>query len=128
MGNHNTKDKLIILPLQIYDGILGMEWLAHNNTSISCKNGQMRFKIAKGSEVVIPATRGDHKLHFVTATKLLKAYRKKHMIYGVKSNPLDKPKPQNKLVWLHHYNDIFPEDLTELLLEREVDHAVDLIQ
>ena len=49
------------------------------------------------------------------------------MIYAVKLNPINKPKPINEPEWLSEYEDIFPEDLTELPPPREVDHAIDLI-
>lgn len=114
LGSHDTQANFRILPLGIYDGILGMDWLTHNHASIDCKNGQLKFNTAQGQEVVIVATRGDPKLQLVTATKLLKAYRKKRMIYAVKLNPVDKPKLQNEPEWLNEFSDVFSEDLTEL--------------
>ena len=49
------------------------------------------------------------------------------MIYAVKLNPMDKPKPANEPEWLSKFEDIFPEDLTELPPPRDVDHAIELI-
>ena len=49
------------------------------------------------------------------------------MVYAVKLNPVDKPSAKNKPDWLSNYEDIFPEELTQLPPKREVDHAIDLI-
>ena len=58
---------------------------------------------------------------------MLKAYKKKQMVYAVKLNPLDKPKKDNEPEWLSEFEDVFLEDLTELPPPREVDHAIDLL-
>lgn len=76
LGGHQTNASFRVLPLGIYNGILGMDWLIKNNASIECKAGQLKFKTSQGDEVITAGTRGDPKLQLVLATKLLKAYRK----------------------------------------------------
>ena len=90
-----------------------MDWLIKNNATIDCKEKKLKFKTLNGKDTIVTGTRGDPKLHLVPATKLLKAYRKKQMIYAVKLNPIDKPKTVNEPKWLSVYEDIFPKDLTE---------------
>ena len=41
---------------------------------------------------------------------MLKAYRKKQMVFAVKLNPLEKPKPLNEPTWLSEFEDVFPEE------------------
>ena len=113
LGGHETSSSFMVLPLGIYDGILGMDWLIKNNATIDCKEKKLKFKSLNGKATIVTGTRGDPKLHLVPATKLLKAYRKKQMIYAVKLNPIDKPKLVNEPAWLSEYDDIFPKDLTD---------------
>ena len=127
LGDHNTEAKFRVLPLGIYDGILRMDWLIKNEASIGCKQGELRFKDGANTLVTVKGNRGTPILQLVTATKLLKCYRKKQMIYAVKLNPINKPKDTNELEWLAKYEDVFLEDLTELPPSREVDHAIDLV-
>ena len=49
------------------------------------------------------------------------------MTYAVKLNPMDKPKSVDEPEWLSEFDDVFPEELTQLPPYRDVDHAIDLI-
>ena len=69
LGGHDTQCNFRILPLGISDGILGMDWLTHNNATIDCKNGNLKFTNAQGGEAIMSSTRGDPKLHLVTADR-----------------------------------------------------------
>ena len=71
--------------------------------------------------------RANPELQLVTATKLLKCFLKKQMIYAVKLNPVDKAKTANEPEWLSEFEDIFSEELSELPPPRDVDHAIELI-
>ena len=104
-----------------------MDWLAMNNASLECRDRKLSFTSLLGERVTTTGTRGDPKLHLVNATKLLKGYHKGQMIYAVKMNPSDKPHPPNEPEWLHEYVDVFPEELTQLPPQREVDHAIELV-
>ena len=91
-----------VLPLGVFYGILGMNWLAKNNATIECKAKLLKFVTLLGEEVTITGIEGDPKLQLVTATKLLKAYCKKKMVYAVKLNPLETLSPQMNLPgWLN---------------------------
>ena len=114
-----------VLPLGIFYGILGMDWLAEKNATIECKTKLLTFVTLLGKEVTIIEIGGNPKLQLVIANMLLKAYRKKQMVYVVKLNPLENPKPSNEPTWLAKYVDVFPEELTQLPLPRDVDHAID---
>ena len=104
-----------------------MDWLEEHSAIIKCKAKVLKFVTLLGEEVTITGIGGDPKLQLVIATKLLKAYRKKQMVYAVKHNPLENPKPWNEPTWLAEYADVFPEELTQLPPPRDVDHAIDLI-
>ena len=111
LGGYQTSANLRILPLGNFDGILGMDWLASNNSIIECQANLLKFKSLLGEEVNIVGIRGKPKLHLIAATKLLKAYCKKQMVYAVKLNPIDKPSLPSEPTWLAKYVDVFPKDL-----------------
>ena len=127
LGGYQTIASFWVLPMGVFDGILGMDWLAKHNATIECKAKLLRFITQLGEEVTIPGIGGDPKLQLVTTTKLLKAYCKKKMVYAIKLNPLESPKPSNEPTWLAEYVDVFLEELTQLPLPSDVDHAIDLI-
>ena len=127
LGGHQIEAKFRVLQLGIYDGILGMDWLIKNEDALECKSGQLRFKDRDKRDVTISGNRANPELKLVTATKLLKFFRKKQMIYAVKLNLVDKAKTTNELEWLSEFEDIFSEELSELPPPRDVDHASELI-
>ena len=71
LGGYQTIASFRVLPLGIFDGILGMDWLAKHNATIECKAKLLKFVTQLGEEVTIPRIGGDPKLQLVTATKLL---------------------------------------------------------
>ena len=100
LGGYQTNGTFGVLPLGIYDGILGMDWLIKNEAALECKTGELRFKDKSDTIVTISGNRGKPTLHLVSATKMLKAYKKKQMVYAVKLNPIDKPRDDNEPEWL----------------------------
>ena len=90
LGDKQTSSTFRVLPLGTYDGILGMDWLSQNNALLHCKDALLTFQDSCGEKVTISGIRGKPKLHLVTATKLLKGYCKKQMVYAVKLNPIEK--------------------------------------
>ena len=53
-------------------------------------------------------TTGKPTLQLVTTTNLLKAYKKKQMVYAVKLYPIDKPTNDDEPEWLSEFKDVFP--------------------
>ena len=104
-----------------------MDWLIKNEVVLECKSGKLRFKDRGNREVTISGNRAKPELQLVTATKILKGFRKKQMIYAVKLNHVDKAKTTNEPEWLSEFEDIFSGELSELPPPRDVDHAIELI-
>ena len=127
LGDKPTSSTFRVLPLGTYDGILGMDWLSKNNALLHCKDALLTFQDSHGEKATISGTRGKPKLHLVTATKLLKGYRKKQMVYAVKLNPIEKSSEHPLPESLSDFEDVFPEELTELPPPRDIDHAIELL-
>ena len=61
LGGYSTCGSFRTLPLGIYDGILGMDWLIANNASIHCKGGSVTFTDKFGNVVLIQGKNGKPK-------------------------------------------------------------------
>lgn len=122
-----TSHEFRVLNMGKFQGILGMDWLSLNYADISCRQGIVSFLTGEGKRVQVQGQNGKSPLQVVKANKLLKGLRKGLPIYVLK---LDKPNQEtNKLEpeWLSEYQDIFPEELTDLPPKRGLVHEIELI-
>ena len=103
LGSENTSAHFRVLPLGIYDGILGMDWLKQNDAQIHCKDALLSFLNGNSNRVSILGKRGQPKLHLVNFSKLMKTYRKKQMVYAVILNPTDKESTSLEPEWLGEF-------------------------
>ena len=91
-----------------------MDWLHKNNAVIHCAQGTLSFIDSQESQVLVSGRVGYAPLRVVKIAKLIKGMGKGLPIYAVK---LNKPKGKTKEgepKWLTKYNDVFPEELTDL--------------
>ena len=70
LGGYQTDANFRILPMGIFDGILGMDWLTHINAIIECQAKHLKFKSLLGEDFIISCIRGDPKLHLVVANQI----------------------------------------------------------
>ena len=126
LNGQPTSATFRVLPLGIYDGILGMDWLAKNDATLRCKDQKLTFTSKLGETVSINGKHGFPKLQLVSLSKLIKGLRKRQMVYAVKINPTNSEEKSPGPVWLKDYEDIFHEEISKLPPYREVDHAMKL--
>ena len=127
LNGQPTSATFRVLPLGIYDGILGMDWLAKNDATLRCKDQKLIFTNNLGETVSINGKHGSPELQIVSLSKLIKGLRKKQMVYAVKLNPTNSEEKSPGPKWLKDYEDIFPEELSKLPPYCEVDHAIELL-
>ena len=127
LGGYSTSAQFRTLPLGVYDGILGMDWLIENQAHIHCAQGNFSFIDSKGNEVLVQGKNGRPQAHLVKASRLLKGLRKGQQIFAVKLNKVEESDTNLCPDWLKEYADVFPEDLTNLPPSREVDHEIETI-
>ena len=80
------------MPLGVYDGILGMDWLKSHQANICCHTGSISFT-SLGNQVQVDGTTGNPKPTLVKANKLLRGLRKNQPIYLAKLNKVEDEKP-----------------------------------
>ena len=73
-----------------------MDWLIKNQAIIECSTRKLKFKDYFNREAIVCGDRATPTLHIISATKLIKYYRKKHTIYGVKINLVEKSSMGNE--------------------------------
>ena len=110
-----------------FQGILGMDWLGHNQAEINCNQGSILFTSRQGDKVTIQGRSGKNPLKVVKANKIAKGYRKGLPIYILKLNKPKRLEESQDPEWLKEYKDVFPEELTSLPQERELVHEIELI-
>ena len=126
LDDNPTKCYFHVMPLGVYDGILGMDWLKSNHANICCQSGEISFT-SLGNRVQVDGTTGKPKTTLVKANKLLRGLRKNQPIYLAKLNKVEDDKPQWEPAWLQQYSDLFLEDLMQMPPEREIDHVIELV-
>ena len=93
LDNHPTKGYFHVMPLGVYDGILGMDWLKAHHAILCCHSRTISF-ISLGNQVQVDGTTGKPKATLVKANKLLGGLRKNQQIYIAKLNKVEKEEPK----------------------------------
>ena len=103
-----------------------MDWLARNKAKINCGLGSILFTSSLGTQVQIQGRLGRNPLKVVKAKRIANGFRKGLPIYILKINKSKKVEEGQGPNWLKEYQDVFPEELTNLPLERELVHEIEL--
>lgn len=131
LEGNSSSQKFRILKMGKFQGILGMDWLSRNQAGINCSQGLISFLSDNGSDngqkVEIKGRSGKNLLRVVKPSKIIKGFNKGLPIYVLKLNKPDQVEEGEGPDWLSEYQDIFPEELTNLPPERELVHEIELI-
>ena len=102
--------------------------MAKNDSDINCKRGIVSFLTSEGKKVQVQGRNGRAPLRVVKVSNLIKGLKKGLPICVLK---LNKPDPENSQLeepgWLSEYQDVFPEELTDLPPGRGLVHEIELI-
>ena len=87
LGENPTSVFFRTLPIGMYDGILGMDWLSANRASIHCANGTVTFRNNQDQEMLVQGKNSAPKARLVKANRLIKGVNKSgKQIYVFKLN------------------------------------------
>ena len=126
LEGHASSQIFRVMKMGKFEGILGMDWLREHNADIHCKQGTISFQIDSGEIVHIQGKQGKAPLRVVKAAKLVKGLKKGLSIYLLKLNDLAKKPEGKEPEWMSEYQDVFPEELTELPPSRGLEHEIEL--
>ncbi|KAL0550368.1 hypothetical protein IC582_014876 [Cucumis melo] len=127
IANHTLDVILLVLDMQDFDVILGMDWLSTNHATIDCFNKEVvfnppsgdKFKFRGAGMVGIPKV-----ISAMKASKLLS-----QGTWGILASVVDVAEPEVSLSSepvVREYPDVFPDELPGLPPPREVDFAIEL--
>ncbi|KAL4016429.1 hypothetical protein IC575_024080 [Cucumis melo] len=126
IANRMLDVTLLVLDMQDFDVILGMDWLSANHANIDCFGKEVVFNPPSGASfkfrgagmVCIPKV-----ISAMKASKLLTRY------WGILASVVDIREPEVSLSSepvVREYPDVFPDELPGLPPPKEVDFAIEL--
>ncbi|RVW49285.1 Transposon Ty3-I Gag-Pol polyprotein [Vitis vinifera] len=126
IGYREMTVDLVLLDLQDFDVILGMDWLASYHAFVDCFGKRVTFSIPGQPDFSFEGKHVDKPLRMISALRassLLKKGCQGFLAYVVnEENDLK----LEDIPIVRDYPDVFPEDLPGLPLEREVEFTIDV--
>lgn len=126
--NRTFPGDLILLPIEGYDVILGMDWLYRHHAHLDCHSKIVSFREPGKPRLEL---KGDHKpcgITLVSSTKATRALIKGEM--GYLAYLINKPKENvniDDVAVVTNFRDVSPEELNSLPPDREVEFAIEVI-
>ncbi|KAL0544042.1 hypothetical protein IC582_019153 [Cucumis melo] len=127
IANQMLDVTLLMLDMQDFDVILGMDWLSANHASIDCFRKEIVFNPPSGASFKFMGTR------IVCIPKVISAMKASKLLsqgtWSILASVLDTREPEVSLSSepvVKEYPDVFPDELLGLLPPREIDFAIEL--
>ncbi|XP_074358109.1 uncharacterized protein LOC141697571 [Apium graveolens] len=123
-GRHFSAD-LILLKLGEFDIFFGMDWLANHDTQIECRNKKVKLRTKDGAEVIFQGKKQDKK--FLTATQTRRLLRQGCEAYLAYVKDVEKESLKiEDIPMVKEFPDVFPDKLTGLPPDQEIEFTIDL--
>ncbi|KAA0059723.1 pol protein [Cucumis melo var. makuwa] len=127
IANHMLDVTLLVLDMQDFDVILGMDWLSANHANIDCFGKEVVFNPPSGASFKFRGA------GMVCIPKVISAMKASKLLsqgtWGILASVVDIREPEVSLSSepvVREYPDVFPDELPGLPPPREVDFAIEL--
>ncbi|KAA0051719.1 pol protein [Cucumis melo var. makuwa] len=127
IANHMLDVTLLVLDMQDFDVILGMDWLSANHANIDCFGKEVVFNPPSGASFKFRGA------DMVCIPKVISAMKASKLLsqgtWGILASVVDIREPEVSLsseLVVREYPDVFPDKLPGLPPLREVDFAIEL--
>jgi hypothetical protein len=118
---------LILLDIQDFDVILGMDWLSTYHASVDCYSKHVTFHIPNQFEFHFEGIR-EASLPLISTMQAYCLLKKGcHAYLAYVSNSKSKLPELDKIWVVKEFPDVFPEDLPGLPPDREIEFSIDLL-
>ena len=118
---------LILLDIQDFDVILGMDWLSTYHSSVDCYSKRVTFHIPNQFEFHFEGIR-EASLPLISTMQAYCLLKKGcHAYLAYVSNSKSKLPELDKIWVVKEFPDVFPEDLLGLPPDREIEFSIDLL-
>ncbi|RVW60643.1 Transposon Ty3-G Gag-Pol polyprotein [Vitis vinifera] len=127
IGYREMPVDLVLLDLQDFDVILGMDWLASYHASVDCFEKRVTFSIPGQPKFSFEGKHVDRPLRMISALRASSLLKKgcQGFLASVVSNESDLKLEDIPIV--REYPDVFREDLPGLPPKKEVEFTIDLV-
>ena len=127
IGGQEFLADLILLDIDDFDVILGMDWLSRHHATVDCYRKEVRFCRPGQTEVVFYGLRKTLPNSIMTAMKASKMLHKSYqgyLAYAIEVR--DSGSRLEDIPVVRDFSDVFPEDLPSIPLDREIDFQIEL--
>ncbi|KAI3756963.1 hypothetical protein L6452_04495 [Arctium lappa] len=128
IDGHTFPLRLYPMGMEEFDVTVGMDWLASNDASIVCNKKLIRIALPDQKEVIVYGDRRDRKSCLISMIKARRCLVKGCV--GFLAYVVDAKKEKKGLesvLIVSEYPEVFPEDLTTLPPDRQVEFRIDLM-
>ena len=128
LEDHKLPLKLCSMNLKGFDVVLGMDWLAKNGAQIVCNKKMVQLQTPEVRLIVVHGDRDS------TATKIVSMMKaQKYMMHGCEAylayvvDTKMEPKKLEDVPVVREIPDVFPDDLSGIPPDREIEFRIDLM-
>ena len=124
---HEFRANLVLLDIQDFDVILGMDWLSRHHATMDCFRKEVKFCRPGEPEIIFCRVRkilSSSMMSVMMARKMLKKSYPEYLAYVVEVRK-DDVRLEDILVVIE-FPDVFPYDLPGLPPDREIDFQIEL--
>ncbi|GKA03168.1 putative reverse transcriptase domain-containing protein [Tanacetum coccineum] len=128
IDDSSFKIDLIPIALGVFDIVIGMDWLNRYNANILCSQKLVRVVNPQGREIIIygDKRKGEFKLCSIMKARKYLSHGCHAFMAHVIDTSYEKKSVKDVLV-VNEFLDVFPEELSGIPPERQVDFRIDLI-
>ncbi|GKB49407.1 putative reverse transcriptase domain-containing protein [Tanacetum coccineum] len=128
VGDNIRSANLLPLEMSDFDIIFDMDWLTEHRATIGCLTKHVIFGDLNNPEFIYHGSRPGKLIKIISTLKArtLISHGCEGFLALIKDNSLDEPRPESHPV-VQNFPDVFPDELSGLPPEREVEFTVDLI-
>jgi hypothetical protein len=121
---------LMPMKLEGFDVVVGMDWLATNQTKIICDKGIIKIPNPKGKPLIIYGEQHEKPTEIISLMKANKYMRKgclACLVYAISSEPEKERLTIEEVPIVQEYPEVFPEDLPGIPQDQQVEFRIDLV-
>ncbi|XP_074374017.1 uncharacterized protein LOC141714394 [Apium graveolens] len=128
VGDHILPATLLPLPMRDFDVILGMDWLEKHRAVIDCESRVVKLNLDDGLVVEYHGSKPSALYKIISIMKAVRSMKKGCYGYLAYVVDMDMVEPQLKDVPVgREFSDVFPDDLSRLPPQREVEFLIELV-
>jgi hypothetical protein len=128
LGEFPTQATLNILPLGLYDLLIGMDWLATYKAKLDCYHKTLECVSEEGRRITLQGIHKPVSVRRISTLQMRKYCRKGCPLYEIQVlEPTEDDKPSLKdHPTLREYRDVFPEEVPGLPSRKDIDFSIEL--